>query len=330
MPVLEVVAPGMTTTLQDGGRVGAARWGVPRSGPVDALAHRLAARLAGVPAAAVGATPTIEVGPHPCRLVVHEAPVTVALAGAGAVCAVGGAQVAAPCVVVVAPGEALTVTARTWAYVAVAGDLDVPAVLGSHAHHPRSGLGPALAAGTRLAVTAPRPVRPGTRPAPAHPDGPLHVLPAPQTAHFAPEVRALLVDAVWRTTTTVDRMGARLDGPALHAADGHDIVSDGIVVGSIQVPGDGRPFVLTADHQTTGGYPKLAVLAQADLARFVRLPPGEEVRFAWSDVATARDRLRVSLDAIEDCVAAPPRPDGHTIGAANLISGVAEPTPDTP
>lgn len=328
MTALEVVTAGATTTLQDGGRVGAARWGVPRSGPVDALAHRLAARLAGATGTEVAATPTIEVGPHPSVLAAVDGPVTVALAGPGAVLVVGDVELAAPVVVTLAPGEEATVRAHTWAYVAVAARLEVPTVLGSSSRHPRSGLGPALEDGTQLHCTAPRPVRTGRYREPALPGGPLLVLPAPQTHLFTPEARAELVEATFTTTADVDRMGMRLSGPVLAAHGGHDIVSDGIVAGALQVPGDGQPYVLLADHQTTGGYPKVAVLTPVDLVRCTRLRPGAPMRFAWTDVAAARVRLQDAVDAVEAVVAAPARPHARDLAARNLIGGVTDPTTD--
>lgn len=323
--VVEVVAPGRTTTVQDRGRVGMARYGVPRSGPVDVLAHRLAARLAGVPADAAAATVALEVGVEPCRLGVDDEPVGLAVAGEGAHLDVGGTHIPAPCVVVLSPGETAVVTARTWAYVVPAGDVILPSVLGSRSRHPRSGLGPSLDAGTRLVVEQPRQVVEGVWGMPGLPGGPLHVLPAPQTDLFERASRDALVTATWSTTTASDRMGARLDGPELRATDGHDIVSDGIVAGALQVPGDGQPFVLLADHQTTGGYPKIGVLATIDLARFVRLPPGSPVTFTWSDVATGRRRMRAAHDAIDHVAAQRPRPHAHALGRANLIGGVADP-----
>lgn len=327
---LELVQPGPTTTLQDGGRVGAARFGVPRSGPVDALSHRLAARLAGFAADHTHRAVAVEVGPHPCTFGVVGGPLAIAVAGDGATADVDGTVLHTPCVVVLEPGERCTVHAATWAYVVPAGSLEVPAVLGSRSHHPRSGLGTAVAAGDRLVVTGVRQVRPGGRPAPATPGGPLHLLPAPQTSAFDEASRRALTAEAWRTTTAVDRMAARLEGPVLVAPDGHDIVSDGIVAGALQVPGDGQPWVLTADHQTTGGYPKIAVLAAADLARFVRVPPGDTVRFTWSDVATARQRLSAALDAVEACATAVPRPHGRALGRSNLIGGVADATHGEP
>lgn len=330
MTALEVTAPGATTTLQDGGRVGAARWGVPRSGPVDLLAHRFAARLAGAPEDAVHAATSIEVGPHPCDLTAVDGPVTFALAGPGATVTLQGTVLTAPVVLVLAPGERCTVLARTWAYVAPAASIDVPVVLGSRSQHPRSGLGPRLEPGAVLPLRAPRSVRTGSYRSPALPGGPLLALPAPQTAAFTQAARATLVAATYRTTSEVDRMGMRLDGPALAARAGHDIVSDGIVAGTLQVPGDGRPYVLTADHQTTGGYPKIAVLSPVDLVRLTRCPPGSTVLFAWTDIPTARRRLGTAVAAVEAAVATPPRPHAQALAGRNLIGGVTDPTAEEP
>lgn len=330
MSRLEITTPGATTTLQDGGRDGVGRWGVPRSGPVDELAHRLAVRLAGVPQGEVAQAVTVEVGPHPCELAAVDGPVTLALAGDGASLVVGGHVLPTPVVVSLHPGERCTVRARTWAYVAPAAAIEVAPVLGSCSHHPRSGLGPRLEAGTLLPLGAPRSVREGHHADPDLPGGPLLVLPAPQTEAFTDDALEALVTAEFRTTSDVDRMGMRLDGPRLAAAGGHDIVSDGILTGALQVPGDGRPFVLTADHQTTGGYPKVAVLSPVDLVRLTRCPPGTAVRFAWTDVATARARLVAAHAAIEVAVAAPPRPHARALQGRNLIDGVTDPTSDPP
>ncbi len=152
MSALAVVEAGPTTTLQDGGRIGAARYGVPRSGPVDALSHRLAARLAGVATEAVAATVAIEVGPQPCTVAAVGGPVAIAVAGAGVVAVCDGAEVSAPCVLPLADGQRCTIRAVTWGYVVPTGDIDVPATLGSRSRHPRSGIGPAVGEGTTLAL----------------------------------------------------------------------------------------------------------------------------------------------------------------------------------
>lgn len=324
MTSLVTTTAGATTTLQDGGRIGAARYGVPRSGPVDVLSHRLALRLAGVPGADVAASVAIEVGPHPCTLAAAGGSVTLAVAGAGAVVSSGGGDVAAPCVLPLGDGQACTIRAVTWAYVAPTASIRVPPTLGSRSRHPRSGLGPGLDDGARLPLGDPRPVQPGRRRPPVTASGPLGILAAPQTDLFTATALASLVGEPFRTTTSFDRMGHRLQGPALRTRGGHDIVSDGIVPGVLQVPGDGQAFVLTADHQTTGGYPKIAVLSTAALARFVRVPPGRDVRFVWTDVPTARAELEAAMAAVEDVVAGPVTPIGAMLHERNLIDGVTD------
>lgn len=288
------------------------------------LSHRLAARLAGVPGAQVGAAVAVEVGPDPCTLRAVEGAVALAVAGVGAEVVVDGVAVPAPCVVVVPRDATATIRATTWAYAVPAAEVLVPAVLGSRSRHPRSGLGPGLGDGTVLQLGPSRPVRSGCRRALSGDTGPFALLTAPQTDDFTSSALGDLVGAAFRTTAEVDRMGQRLDGPRLRARHGHDIVSDGVVAGTVQVPGDGRATVLTADHQTTGGYPKIAVLTTAALAHFVRLPPGRPVRFTWSDVPAARQALRDELAAIEDCVAGPVRPSGLDLRDANLVTGVTD------
>lgn len=322
--VLEFVTAGATTTLQDGGRPGMARYGVPRSGPVDMLSHRLAVRLGGAAPAEVARAVAIEVGQRGCSLRAMGGPVAVALAGPGASVDLLGTSLPAPCVVDLPPGEVAHVSATTWAYLAPAAEVLADPVLGSRSHHPRSGLGPVVADGTRLRLGPSRSVRPGLRTAPLQGTGPLEVLPAPQTHLFTPQALEALTSATFRTTAEVDRMGQRLDGPALEAAGGHDIVSDGIVPGTLQVPGDGRPFVLTADHQSTGGYPKIAVLGTVALARLVRLPPGSDVEFSWGTVAAARAALQAAVHAVEVSVTGPVRPSAVDLADANLVTGVTD------
>jgi allophanate hydrolase len=150
------------------------------------------------------------------------------------------------------------------------------------------------------------------------------LLPAPQTELFGDRARTALVSEEFATTTSFDRMAHRLDGPTLQARAGHDIVSDGIVAGAVQVPGDGTPWVLTADHQTTGGYPKIAVLTQVALARLVRLPPGSTVRFAWSDLATARAQLQAAHEEVERVVAGAVRASPLRLVGQNLVGGVVD------
>ena len=324
-----VVTPGLGTSLQDAGRVGHARLGVPRSGPMDQLHHRLALRLVGQSTQPVPGAVAIEVGPGGVVLRAEQGAVTVAIAGpAVRIVEEGAARMTAVEVLVLPAGRSIEVASgpgAMWIYVAIAGLIATGPVLGSRSQHPRSGLGMGGGAGWELAVgPAAEGIRRGTRAPLRWRTGPFGVLTAPQSHLFAPEILSRLTEGTWRTTSSQDRMGHRLAGPALPCAAGHDIVSDGVLPGSLQVPGDGQVFVLTADHQTTGGYPKIAVLAAAELARFVQLPVGAPIQFAWIEVAEAATRWASAVADVDAVVAGPARPTAASLTDRNLIGGVAE------
>src|SRR3712207_8047581 len=101
----------------------------------------------------------------------------------------------------------------------------------------------------------------------------------PQDDYFTPESIHLFLESEFTISPQADRMGFQLTGPKLEHAKGFNIVSDGIVDGHIQVPGSGQPIVLMRDRQTAGGYPKIATIISADLARFAQMRPGSKVRF---------------------------------------------------
>lgn len=121
-------------------------------------------------------------------------------------------------------------------------------------------------------------------------------------------------------------MGMRLDGPTLKHARGHDIISDGIATGAIQVPGNGRPIVLLADHQTTGGYPKLGTVISADIPRLGRLRPGDTLRFAQVEQSEAEVARRDLEDRITKVIdrfgSTDPWLDLDALYQENLVSGV--------
>ncbi len=194
-----------------------------------------------------------------------------------------------------------------WGYLAVGGGLAEPAVLGSLSTHLRSGLGPfggrALAAGLLLPVAATAEAG-GEEWAvygdPAGTDGPIRYVPGPQDDHFTPQVTDLFIASVYRLARRSDRMAYRLEGTALSHARGHDIISDGIALGSIQVPGDGLPLVLMADRQPTGGYPKIGTVIRADLPRLAQARPGDPLRFTPVSVDAAVAALRAAVPDVAD------------------------------
>lgn len=184
-------------------------------------------------------------------------------------------------------------------YLAVAGGWQTPAFCGSRSVVAREKL-PGLAvltAGDTLPVPARTSGRntPGSAPPAAIPDfgGPvtLGLLPGPQFEMFSQDDRRTLVNCPWRIQPESDRMGYRLQGPAMTSGpDG--IVSEGIVPGAVQVTGSGQPVVMLRDRQTIGGYPKIATVAAVDCDRLAQCRPGETVRFRWTDIDTCLSALR--------------------------------------
>jgi biotin-dependent carboxylase-like uncharacterized protein len=305
--VLRVLAPGLLTTVQDGGRPGLRRLGVPSGGAADPPALRLANLLAGNPEGAAGleithAGPTLEVEAGTVRVALTgECAVTVDDAG-------GRRRPGGPwSSLTLRRGDRLhlgRVTAGLRCYLAIAGGLAVAPVLGSAATDLRGGWGGldgrALRAGDLLPLS---PIRPGggaeagLEPPPWWPPGAaVRAVPGPQDDHFTATALERLGTAAWTVTPASDRIGLRLDGPELEHRGAAEIVSDACLPGSVQVPGSRRPIVLLVDGGTTGGYPKIATVASADIGALGRLRPGATVRFELVDVATA-ERLRRELEA---------------------------------
>jgi len=129
-------------------------------------------------------------------------------------------------------------------------------------------------------------------------DAPIRVLFGPQDDEFADETKKLFVDSDWKISTTSDRMGYRLEGPVLKHLHDHNIVTDGTVNGSIQVPGNGQPIVLMPDRGTSGGYPKIATVISPDLGRFAQIPVGRPFRFKAISMTEAQAEARKFADLL--------------------------------
>lgn len=264
--------------VQDRGRVGWAHLGVPRAGALDRGAADLANRLVGNPPDAA----VLEVLLGGLELSA-TAGVWVALTGAPAPLRVGRRAAGHATATWLAPGETLRLERpptglRSW--LAVAGGVEVAAVLGSRSTDTLAGLGPAplvdggeLPVGAALAAPAPldtsRPAIPGA----------LRVDPGPRAQWCGPDALGELCAASYVVRSESNRVGLRLDGPALWRSDRGELASEGLVLGAVQVPPDGQPVVLLADHPPTGGYPVIAVVRVDDLWQCAQLRPGDEVRF---------------------------------------------------
>jgi biotin-dependent carboxylase-like uncharacterized protein len=226
----------------------------------------------------------------------------IAVAGAEMPLTVNGSE--APCwsAVAVRPGDVVRVgpaRAGVRAYVSFAGGIDVPLVLGSRSTYLRGRLGGLegrpLREGDVLALfpaaaRAPRAL--ASPPAPFADEPVLRVVLGPQADRFTEDGIATLLGHAYAMRPQSDRMGARLAGPPIAHARGHDIISDGIALGSLQVPGDGQPIALLVDRQSTGGYTKIATICSFDIGRLAQVKPGQRVRFAAVSVGEAHAILR--------------------------------------
>jgi biotin-dependent carboxylase-like uncharacterized protein len=278
---LVVLDPGPLTTVQDRGRPGWAHLGVPRSGALDGPAAALANRLVGNSVEAA----VLETTLGGVSLQASTA-MTLAVTGADAPVTVDGRSVAAREPVAVRSGQTLCVgPARTGlrSYVAAAGGIDVPAVLGSRSTDTLSGMGPApltkdqeLPVGDPLGeprgvdVSVVRPLVPPTL---------LRFRPGPRADWFADEALEALTRSTYAVSSDSNRVGVRLNGPGLERHRTGELPSEGLVLGAIQVPASGEPLVFLNDHPTTGGYPVVGVVAAGDLPACAQLRPGDEVRF---------------------------------------------------
>jgi len=328
---LRVDRPGLSTTIQDLGRPGHQRYGVPVSGALDPLALRLANALVGN-APGMAALEILALGP---TLTVEADSVRIALVGSGVGLRIDGSEIAAGRSVTAAHGAKISIGGFTDAascILAIEGGFDLPPCMGSLSTYARGGFGGfagrALKAGDLLPLTKPAATPGPERKAPPidYGRGPIRVVLGPQETWFDPASIERFFAEPYTITAEADRMGMRLEGVKLTHSKGFNIVSDGIAPGHIQVPGTGQPILLLADRQTVGGYPKIGAVIGADLPRLGRMRPGDVIRFARIDVADAEALQRAQATAFSKLVQAIGPvvvvPTTEQLLQANLIDGV--------
>lgn len=326
---LTVRACGPLVSYQDAGRFGMLRFGVPASGPMDRLAHATANLALGRPEAATA----IEVSMGGLELGCDAGEVSVGIAGGGFQVRHGGTLTPPWCVRTLRPGDTLSIRPGawgSWAYLAFAGDLVCASWAGHTATHTGSGLGGgSLANGAAIVVRHPQVMatREGELPVPdwARPCAVARVVLGPQADHFAADATALLLQETFAVSPACDRMGMRLDGPRLNLRDALSIPSEPILRGSVQVSGDGVASILLADHQTTGGYPKIATVLSSDTDAVAQLRPRERLNFQAVDAGEAVRLVRRRAEARRLFlaeVAGPRSTLAERLMRENLISGV--------
>lgn len=291
MSKLVVTAAGPATSVQDSGRYGQQRYGLTPSGAMDRLALATANTLVGNSTF----TAAIEIGPFGATFTAQEGTVRVALSGARRSAKVNERTVPLDQSVTLAAGDRLILGAArdgVFSYLAIEGGIRGEPAFGSLSVNARAGLGSPfprpLQSGDQLEVLAATATTERAITLPSNPMHPIRVVLGPQDDEFGDAVQ-LFLDSPWQISATSDRMGYRLEGPVIRHLHGHNIVSDGTVNGSIQVPGSGQPIVLMPDRGTSGGYPKIATVISADLGRFAQIPAGLQFRFKAVSLAEARN-----------------------------------------
>lgn len=331
-----MLAAGPGATVQDAGRHGYLRYGVTTAGPMDWTAFETVALALGNDAKAAA----IEVSVGGLSVTAEDGPLLVAFAGGAFDWRRDGSPLPPAGRLTLRLDEILSARAGAcgaWTYLGVQGGVDTPVVMGSRATHVRSTIGGIegrmLRAGDLL------PVSPGRATAPA-PDAaidapwlggcadPIRVILGPQDDYFSAAALATFFAEMFTLTPAADRMAYRFEGPPITHSRGHDIVSDGVALGAIQIAGDKAPLVLLADRQPTGGYPKLGHVIRADIGRLAQMRPGESCRFS----RTSLEEARAALFAIDQQIATTParlRPLVREMTSAwllqnNLIDGVVD------
>jgi len=306
---IRVRRPGLLTTVQDLGRWGHQASGVPVAGPMDTFSHRLANLLVGNANDAATLEITL-IGPE----LEFTVPTMVAICGAEFDVACDSQSVSPHSSTAIPAGTRLVFGRRragARAYLAVAGGILTPPLLGSRATHLVSGMGGlrgrALASGDELPIAS-QPISTVVRRAsvslPSNARARLRILPGPQVGWFAAESLTTLTSVSFRVSPRSNRMGYRLEGPPLPRQCTDEPISEPVAFGAMQVPTAGEPILLMADRQTAGGYPKIASVIAADLPIAGQLAPGDFIEFAWCSrqeaaaalIARERPLLRVADD----------------------------------
>lgn len=346
---LEILDPGLLTTVQDRGRYGYQRYGVPVSGAMDQFALRMANLMAGNDQDAAALEVTVR-GPQ----IEFQASTWIAVTGADISPELDGQPLPMWESVEIGEGSVLAfgdLRDGMRAYVAVRGGIDVPMVMGSRSTYLKGGFGGldgrALQVGDSLSAlpadldSAPPKRLPKDYTAPVY--GGIHrlrVVPGPQDHAFDSNALSKFLTSRYRVHTDSDRMGYMLDGPKIDHVEGADIVSDGNPPGAVQIHGDGIPRILLADRGTTGGYTKIATVISADLPGLAQALPGQSVSFQQVTVEEAREALQeqesvirsvarqgqlpVMSISLDDVVFAVETEDGQPITRTAPIAGHSE------
>ncbi len=293
---------GPLVTFQDIGRPGNMRYGVSASGPMDIVSFEAANAVLGNETKQTA----IEISLGGLILQCHEGSITLAITGGDFLIEYQGQKISSWTVLTIQKGERLSVRAGksgSWAYLAFSGKLNVKDWLNSSSTHSTSGFGGGvLKTGQKFTLTdasnqANR-IGPILKPN-FNTNDLIHAVLGPQDQYFMNTAIKIFSDSIFKVSDNYDRMGMQLTGPKLELKSALSIPSEPVVKGSIQVSGDGIPTILLADHQTTGGYPKIATVISSDINRLVQLRSNQNVEFILINSNEALQKTRKFLDMKE-------------------------------
>lgn len=288
---------GFLTTIQDAGRTGYQESGVPVTGVMDTRSFKLANILVGNDETEAVLEVTL-MGP----MVEFTSDNVIAVTGGNLGPKINGKDIPMYQAVEVKKGDNLSfmgIKSGSRAYVAFAGGLDLPLIMGSRSTHLKSNLGGyegrKLGAGDEIEFLVPKSHLPNMEKRKTEPEDftftscELRVVMGPQDDCFTEKGIETFLGGDYALTNEADRMGLRFEGATVEHKDGGDIITDGISFGAIQIPSHGQPIIMMADHQTTGGYTKIAAVVSVDLPKAAQLKPGCKVRFKKVSIEEAQD-----------------------------------------
>ena len=293
---------GPLVTFQDIGRPGNMRYGVSASGPMDIVSFEAANAVLGNETKQTA----IEISLGGLILQCHEGSITLAITGGDFLIEYQGQKISSWTVLTIQKGERLSIRAGksgSWAYLAFSGKLNVKDWLKSNSTHSTSGFGGGvLKTGQKFTLTdasnqANR-IGPILKPS-FNTNDLIHAVLGPQDQYFMNTAIEIFSDSIFKVSDNYDRMGMQLTGPKLELKSALSIPSEPVVKGSIQVSGDGIPTILLADHQTTGGYPKIATVISSDINRLVQFRSNQSVEFKLISSNEALQKTRKLLDKKE-------------------------------
>ena len=293
---------GPLVTFQDIGRPGNMRYGVSASGPMDIVAFEAANAVLGNDTKQTA----IEISLGGLILQCHEGSITLAITGGDFLIEYQGQKISSWTVLTLQKGERLSVRAGksgSWAYLAFSGKLNVNDWLNSSSTHSTSGFGGGvLKTGQKFTLTdasnQENRIGPILKPN-FYTNDLIHAVLGPQDQYFMNTAIKIFSNSIFKVSDNYDRMGMQLTGPKLELKSALSIPSEPVVKGSIQVSGDGIPTILLADHQTTGGYPKIATVISSDINRLVQFRSNQSVEFKLISSNEALQKTRKLLDKKE-------------------------------